>query len=279
MIELNFNLPELENLMKNFYTLTGIKMVLFDDEYHELLAYPANNCAFCKCMKENPATRKLCEQSDRHSFRTCQEHRNLIIYHCHAGLIEAAAPLIDNNTVIGYLMFGQIADVSSEEELEKLITHAFQASGLADAEPSAFVSDIPLKTGEQIQAAAKIMEACTFYVVFKETIRLRRKNFITNMNTFLNSHLSEDLSVETITRELGISKSKLYQVCADHLGCGIAEHVKSLRLRHARELLRTTDFPITRIAEECGFSDYNYFCRVFKKENGMPARKYREMGT
>lgn len=278
-MELLFNLPELENLMKNFYTLTGIKMVLFDNEYHELFAYPNSNCAFCQCMKDHPSTRKLCEQSDRHSFHTCREQGNLITYHCHAGLIEAAAPLIDNHTIIGYLMFGQIADVSSKEELEELVQRAFRTSGLNTNTSSDYISDIALKTGEQIQAAAKIMEACTFYVVFKETIRLQRRNFMTNMNTFLNSHLSEDLSVERITRELGISKSKLYQVCADRLGCGIAEYVRSLRIKHAKELLRTTDFPITKIAEESGFSDYNYFCRVFKKEAGMPARKYREIGT
>lgn len=254
---LDFNLIELKNLMKDFYTLTGIKIVLFDSEYHELLAYPDSNCSFCQYMKEHPATRKLCEKSDLQSFHTCQEQGKFIIYHCHAGLIEATAPLIDEHTVIGYLMFGQVADAAT-----KL--------------PSKYKKDVTVKTSEQIQAAAKIMEACTFYVVYKKSIRLQRRNFLTNMNTFLNSHLTEDLSVERITLELGISKSKLYQVCTDHLGCGIAKHIKSLRINRAKELLRNTDYPITKVAEDSGFSDYNYFCRIFKKETGISAKKYRE---
>lgn len=278
MTELKFNLPELENLMKNFHTLTGIRMALFDSEYRELLAYPSSDCAFCRCMKSHPSTRKLCEQSDRYFFKTCREHGNLIIYHCHAGLIEATAPLMDGGAAIGYLMFGQIADVAARSELETLIANAFRTSRLAAA-PADYTGDIAIKTDAQIKAAANIMEACTFYVVFKETMRMQQENFAANMDAFLNSHLSENLSVERIARELGVSKSKLYQVCADRLGCGIAEYVKQLRIRRAQELLRTTDLPIAQVAEAAGFSDYNYFCRVFKKEVGVPARKYREQGT
>jgi AraC-like DNA-binding protein len=33
--------------------------------------------------------------------------------------------------------------------------------------------------------------------------------------------------------------------------------------------------PVTAIADEVGFCDYNYFCRVFKKEAGIFAKKYR----
>ncbi|MCJ7846063.1 MAG: helix-turn-helix domain-containing protein [Blautia sp.] len=33
--------------------------------------------------------------------------------------------------------------------------------------------------------------------------------------------------------------------------------------------------PVTAIADEVGFCDYNYFCRVFKKEADISAKKYR----
>lgn len=274
-MRLKLNQPELESLMKDFYVLTGIKMVVFDNEYHELLAYPDTNCAFCQYMKDNIDTRRLCEHSDRRSFKICQKQGKLIIYHCHAGLIEATAPLIDNHVVIGYLMFGQISDVGSKKALKSLIKSTLLSTNLSEADFSYYTEDISLKSNEQIQAAAKIMEACTFYVMFKETISVQRQNIITNMNSYLNNHLHEDLNVGTITHELGISKSKLYQICDSYLGCGIAEYIKNLRIERAKDLLKNTDLPIIQIAEDTGFSDYNYFCRVFKKEAGIPAKKYR----
>ena len=33
--------------------------------------------------------------------------------------------------------------------------------------------------------------------------------------------------------------------------------------------------PIREVALKCGFSDYNYFCRSFKKYMGIPAKKFR----
>jgi len=45
----------------------------------------------------------------------------------------------------------------------------------------------------------------------------------------------------------------------------------------ARKLLSTTDMTVADISGKIGFSDYNYFCRVFKREEGLPARKYRAL--
>lgn len=252
-MNLDVNKQELESILKHFHILTGIRIVLYDSRYQKIMAYPESNCRFCQRMKDDPETHLLCLESDHSSFEKCKKEQRLILYHCHAGLLEATAPLTDHGNVVGYMMFGQISD-----------------------DPlSTYTPDIPLRSKEQIEAAAQIMEACTFYLVFKETVRIRRGNFETNMDRFLMQHLREDLSVEKITRELGISKTKLYDSCSLYFGHSIAKHILYLRMEKAKELLITTDLPITLVAEEVGFSDYNYFCRVFKKETGMPARKYR----
>ena len=59
------------------------------------------------------------------------------------------------------------------------------------------------------------------------------------------------------------------------MSTGIAEHIKNLRIEEAKRLLVETDLPVYQIADQVGFTDYNYFCRVFKKEVGLPAKKYR----
>ena len=106
-------------------------------------------------------------------------------------------------------------------------------------------------------------------------ITLQRKNFITNLNTFLLEHLSEDLSIERLMSEFHVSRNKLYDSANEYLGMGIAEHIKNLRIKEARRLLRETDLAVQEIADRVGFNDYNYFCRIFKKETGMPAKQYR----
>lgn len=252
-MKLEIDEKKLEQIMKDFHVLTGFRIVLFDNQYNEIISYPKHHCLFCQNMKTSPDTNLLCQKSDETSFAKCKEKNKLIIYHCHAGLIEATAPLIDQDTVIGYMMFGQITDNPS----------------------NIFTPDIPLKTNEQIESAAKIMEACTFYLIYQNAVSARKDNFITNMDNFLINHISDDLSVEAITKELGISKTKLYDTCNLYYGHSIAKHIKLLRIETAKKLLTTTNLSVSYIAGEVGFEDYNYFCRIFKKETGISAKKYR----
>jgi len=100
-----------------------------------------------------------------------------------------------------------------------------------------------------------------------------------NVNTFLMEHLSEDLSVERLMDEFQVSRNKLYDSTTGYLGVGIAEHIRNLRINEAKRLLLETTLPIHVISDKVGFNDYNYFCRIFKKIVGTPAKQYRKQNT
>lgn len=268
---------ELEALLKDFYLLTGIKIVVFDTDYKELIACPSSHCLFCQTMQDTPRCRRKCMESNRQSFRHCQKTGRMIIYHCHAGLIEATAPLVDNGMVIGYIMFGQITDAKDQDALEALVQKAFDQYRLTPGHPLTPYLAITKKSTEQIQAAAKILEACTFYVLFKRLMYARRQNFSKNLDAYLKSRLGEDLTADQIAADFHISRSKLYTSCETYLGMGIAAYLRKLRLARAKELLLESELTVSQIALQTGFSDYNYFCRIFKKETGLSARKYRAL--
>jgi len=54
-----------------------------------------------------------------------------------------------------------------------------------------------------------------------------------------------------------------------------SQYITQVRLRFATHLLKESDFSLTRIAHECGFSDSNYFGRAFGRAMGMPPSQYR----
>lgn len=274
---LTFNNTPLKELMRDFYILTGIKIVIFDSEYREILSYPESHCAFCDLMHSQDTTKKKCIKSNEHSFQKCRTTSHLEIYHCHAGLVEATAPLIDNGAVIGYIMFGQISDFEDSNTLKEHLQTLLKNYDLSVPDTEDNIYRITQKSSQQILAAAKILEACTFYVLLKNMISLQRKNFMQNLNSFLMDHLSEDLSVDRLMREFHISRNKLYESTEKYLGTGIAEHIKSLRIQEAKRLLKETDLKIIQISDRVGFADYNYFCRVFKAKTGIPAKQYRKL--
>lgn len=273
---LNLNRKLLLDLMKDFHLLTGIKIALFDAIGNEILSYPDQHCPFCALIRSTAHGEQQCLGSNQKSFRRCQSTRRLEIFHCHAGLVETTAPLIDNGAIIGYIMFGQITDLDNPSEVAAMLKEVLKDFCLDQHGYNASIYAITVKNQEQIQAAAKILEACTFYVLLKDMVSLQRENFIQNLNTFLLEHLSEDLSVDRLTEEFHISKNRLYDSCSRYMSVGIAEHIKQLRIAEAKRLLKTTELSVREISDRVGFNDYNYFCRIFKKEAGISAGGYRK---
>lgn len=113
----SFETSQMEELMKSFYLLSNIRFVLFNADFKEIYAYPKDSCEFCKLMKSCAKTRRKCNYADRRSFKKCEKENSLVLYKCHAGLVEAAIPLHENEKIIGYMMFGQITDNQNKTAL------------------------------------------------------------------------------------------------------------------------------------------------------------------
>lgn len=277
-MKLNYNEKELYQLLQNFHDLTRLTLTLYDPEGEWIFSYPTKENCFCNCIKTSPEGAALCDASDRASFEAAKTSGECVIYKCHAGLIEATAPIVSDGFTIGYLMMGQVANAASPEQLQSLIEHALHKYHLNEAENDSwkqYAAATPCISDTQIHAAARIMEACISSILYKKLISIEKQQFEQNINTYILNHLTEDLSVDRLCEHLHLSRRKLYEYSEEFLHCSIAKYIKKMRLQHAQTLLSETNLPISTISEQCGFSDYNYFCRIFKQENGMSARSYR----
>ena len=277
-MKLNYNEKELHQLLQDFHDLTKLTLTLYDPEGEWIFSYPTKENCFCNCIKTSPEGAALCKASDRASFEAAKTSGECVIYKCHAGLIEATAPIVSDGFTIGYLMMGQVANAASPEQLQSLIEHALHKYHLNEAENDSwkqYAAATPCISDTQIHAAARIMEACISSILYKKLISIEKQQFEQNINTYILNHLTEDLSVDRLCEHLHLSRRKLYEYSEEFLHCSIAKYIKKMRLQHAQTLLSETNLPISTISEQCGFSDYNYFCRIFKQENGMSARSYR----
>lgn len=277
-MKLNYNEKELHQLLQDFHDLTKLTLTLYDPEGEWIFSYPTKENYFCNCIKTSPEGAALCEASDRASFEAAKASGECVIYKCHAGLIEATAPIVSDGFTIGYLMMGQVANAASPEQLQSLIEHALHKYHLNEAENDSwkqYAAATPCISDTQIHAAARIMEACISSILYKKLISIEKQQFEQNINTYILNHLTEDLSVDRLCEHLHLSRRKLYEYSEEFLHCSIAKYIKKMRLQHAQTLLSETNLPISTISEQCGFSDYNYFCRIFKQENSMSARSYR----
>ena len=96
------------------------------------------------------------------------------------------------------------------------------------------------------------------------------------IGAYINEHLADDLSVQALCSRFRISRSEMYSIFKEYFNSSVADFVKNRRLNRACALLRETELPVNKIAEQCGIPDYNYFSKTFKKYCGMSPREFRK---
>lgn len=86
-----------------------------------------------------------------------------------------------------------------------------------------------------------------------------------SITAYIHSHFTEDISLESVSKEFFISSYYLSHQFKRITGFTLTDYVQLTRVRNAQTLLLSTDKPITDIAFLCGFSSFSQFNRAFNK--------------
>lgn len=81
--------------------------------------------------------------------------------------------------------------------------------------------------------------------------------------------------IARLARLVNLSPSRLRHLFKAETGKTPAKYLKSIRMREAEKLLRTTFLNVKEIMNRVGISDESYFGHEFKKEYGSAPSKYR----
>jgi len=97
---------------------------------------------------------------------------------------------------------------------------------------------------------------------------------IENISKYIKDNLTEDLSLEKIAEVSHLSPIHFHNCFKAAVGKTLRDYVEEQRLKKAINLLITTDYSLTKIAYECGFSSQSYFSYVFKRKMNKTPREY-----
>ena len=93
----------------------------------------------------------------------------------------------------------------------------------------------------------------------------------------VNEHLSDsNFNVETMTKEVGISRAQLHRKMKEMTGLSVSEFVRNIRLEQAVRLLKEQKINVTQVAYTVGFSNLAHFSTVFRKQFGVSPSEYVE---
>lgn len=92
----------------------------------------------------------------------------------------------------------------------------------------------------------------------------------------VETHLTEQQSVNAIAENLAVTTNSLYQLVKEFSGISPKEFITQRLILEAQRKLHYANLSVKELAYELGFSDPDYFSRLFKKTTGKTVREYLE---
>lgn len=92
----------------------------------------------------------------------------------------------------------------------------------------------------------------------------------------IESNYHKDISLDEISETLNISPYYFSKLFKENQGEGFIEYLTRKRIDKAKLMLTDPEKSIKEIGIACGYSDPNYFSRIFKKSTGMTPSEYKE---
>ena len=108
--------------------------------------------------------------------------------------------------------------------------------------------------------------------------RLPNVNITLTTIDYIEKNFTEDLTLESVANEMGISKNSVGRICRAMRGRSFLELLNDLRFEKARHYLLNENVSIKNIATLCGFKSYNTFYKSYLKKFGeVPSLKSKKI--
>ena len=92
--------------------------------------------------------------------------------------------------------------------------------------------------------------------------------FETIVNYVDHHYRESDMSLGRLADTFSYTEKYLSSLFKKNMQIGFVSYLNNLRVQYANELIEKGEQSIAEIATACGYSDYSYFSRVFKKNTG-----------
>lgn len=101
-------------------------------------------------------------------------------------------------------------------------------------------------------------------------------SLISTIKTYIQSNLDKEIGREELAELVHLNPAYLSRLFKKETGESLSEYILKEKMSVARELLRTTDKPISDIAQALGYSYFSHFTKMFKKVYQISPQAYRK---
>lgn len=114
---------------------------------------------------------------------------------------------------------------------------------------------------------------------FKRTTSIQHKaenSIVTKSIDFINKNIDRKINVQIIADSIPISSSYLSKIFKKHMDMTLVDYINNTKLEKSKELIRSSNYTFTEIADLLGYSSIHYFSNQFKAKYGVSPSTYEK---
>ena len=250
---------ELINDINNYISYlndTGLYVTVHGKGIGGLLEHNIHRNPFCTYVKTDSNAWRKCIAEHQKDF--CKRSEKCFFGMCHAG-VEEYVFFANDNVFVSVSGYG-IDESKAEKQMKRLTDNYFlEYEQLAKI----YKNDLKHRKEDLEKLSVIIKPLCHMLNALQINI-LKPQESNTNsmfdsMLGYIQFNFMQEITIDDIAYACACSPSTVSHIFKSNTGVSIKSYIGNLRIEQAKELLKTSNLPVSAIATLCGFSNINYF--------------------
>ena len=194
---------------------------------------------------------------------------------CYAGVEEFVYPILDGHGAVGFISVSGYRC----EEADSYIVATAKKYGIPMENLSKTYQSLFAKKPDKREVDTLIMPLCQMLELAylkTENNGKPENNAMGQIIRYVKQHHTRNITLDEVCEHFSYSRSYVSHMFKKTTGQGFREYLTQIRVEDAKALLQYSRLGITEIALSVGFTDSNYFSKVFKLHTGMSPVAYRK---
>jgi len=204
---LQYDLDKLNMVLGDFYHATGVNINLYDENFEavRINKYPPPD--YCRAIQTHSGEVRPCRISDVMLLQECHAKKKLVMHLCHAGLLDVVVPILYEDIILGYIIFGQIRTAMKFSEIKEKILHLH----LNMEEMEEFYGQLRYIDDDTIRSIASIAEILARHIILEEMLQPVLFSGIDRAAEYIHENLCRRISIDELCEKTHMSTSSLYR--------------------------------------------------------------------
>lgn len=203
---------------------------------------------------------RICQDVSDRNYEKARESLRFLTEKCICS--ENSPQLIEDYIAEVVHFFEKLPDVKNEEKDFFILAHRLKTRNcLLRYESADEVKEDLLSLADRF---------------LQEKAQKNESDAIGQIKEYIMNNYKENLTVVNIAQKFFLNPNYLSTLFKEKVGMNLKPYIEGIRMERAKEYLLLDYMSITEIAQESGYSDPNYFTKVFKKYMGITPKQFRE---